>query len=150
MKKYSYLFQLNKDLSQNNCSQILKSATTSADRAFASVNLDVDGSYQLSIDSQSKSDIWVCGLVATRRSVCIHQMNRVNSRNGSHHHDSTINIVVVVIIIIIIILLRANQLTKCFSSVEKFAVDRRVGKAVVKQRVNGNVKLLVNNWNLKV
>ena len=35
----------------------------------------------------------------------IHQMNRVNSRNGLSHDDSTINIVVVIIIIIIIIII---------------------------------------------
>ena len=34
--------------------------------------------------------------------MCIHQMNRVNSRNDFGHDDSTINIVVVIIIIIII------------------------------------------------
>jgi len=33
-------------------------------------------------------------LAATRRSVCIHQMNRVNSRSDRGHEDSTINIVV--------------------------------------------------------
>ena len=37
----------------------------------------------------------------TRRSVYIHQMNRVNSRNDFGHDDSTIDIVVVIIIIII-------------------------------------------------
>jgi len=42
-------------------------------------------------------------LAATRRSVYIHQMNRVNSRDDVGHDDSTINIVVVIIIIIIII-----------------------------------------------
>jgi len=42
-------------------------------------------------------------LAATRRSVCIHQMNRVNSRNDFGHDDSTINIVMAIIIIIIII-----------------------------------------------
>jgi len=44
---------------------------------------------------------WSEGLAATRRSVCIHQMNRVNSRNDFGHDDSTINIVVVIITIII-------------------------------------------------
>ena len=39
--------------------------------------------------------------MATRRSVYIHQMNRVNSRNDFGHDDSTINIVMAVIIIII-------------------------------------------------
>jgi len=32
-------------------------------------------------------------LAATRRSVCIHQMNRVNSRSDRGHDDSAINIV---------------------------------------------------------
>jgi len=45
----------------------------------------------------------VRGLAATRRSVYIHQMNRVNSRNYFCDDDSTINIVVVIVIIIIII-----------------------------------------------
>jgi len=44
-------------------------------------------------------------LAATRRSVYIHQMNRVNSRKDFGHDDSTINIVVAIIIIIIIKLL---------------------------------------------
>jgi len=48
--------------------------------------------------SQPKSVGWVWGLAATRRSVCIHQMNRVNSRNEFGHDDSTVNIVVVNII----------------------------------------------------
>jgi len=52
--------------------------------------LDVDGSWQFSADSQPKS----LGLAATRRSVCIHQMNRVNSRSDFGHDDSTINIIV--------------------------------------------------------
>ena len=43
----------------------------------------------------------VWGLAATRRSVCIHQLNRVNSRNDFGHDDSAINIVVAIIIIII-------------------------------------------------
>jgi len=42
-------------------------------------------------------------LAATRRSVYIHQMNWVNSRNDFGHDDSTINIVMAIIIIIIII-----------------------------------------------
>jgi len=43
---------------------------------------------------------WTAGLAATRRSVCIHQMTRVNSRNDFCHDESTVNIVVVIIIII--------------------------------------------------
>ena len=63
--------------------------------------VDVDGSSQFFADSQSKSIGLVWGLAATRRSVCIHQMNRVNSRNDFGHDDSTINIVMAIIIIII-------------------------------------------------
>ena len=57
-----------------------------------------DCSSQFSADSQPKSVGLVSGLAATRRSVCIHQMNLVNSRNDFGHDDSTINIVVVIII----------------------------------------------------
>jgi len=64
--------------------------------------MDVDGSSHLSADSQAKSVGLVWGLVATRRSVCIHQMNRVNSSNGYGHDDSTTDIITVIIIIIII------------------------------------------------
>ena len=46
-------------------------------------------------DSQPKSTGLFRGLAATRRSVYIHQMNRVNSRNGFGHDDSTINTAVV-------------------------------------------------------
>ena len=60
--------------------------------------VDVDSSCQFSADSQPKSIGLVWRLAATRRSVYIHQMNRVNSRNDFGHYDSTINIVVVIII----------------------------------------------------
>jgi len=63
--------------------------------------VDVDGSSQFSVDSQPKSVGLVWGLAATRRSVYIHQMNRVNSGNDFGHDDSTINIVMAIIIIII-------------------------------------------------
>ena len=56
----------------------------------------------IAADSQPKSIGLVWGLAATRRSVYIHQMNRVNSRNDFGHDDSTINIVMAIIIIIII------------------------------------------------
>ena len=56
--------------------------------------VDVDGSSYLSADSQLKSVGLVWGLAATRHSVCIHQMNRVNSRSDHGHEYSTINIVV--------------------------------------------------------
>ena len=61
--------------------------------------VDVDGSCQFSADSQPKSTGLVWGLAATRRSVCIYQMNRVNSRNDFGRDHSTTNSVVVVIII---------------------------------------------------
>ena len=61
--------------------------------------MDVDGSSHLSADSQPKSVGLVWGLAATRRSVCIHPMNRVNSRSDHGHDDSTMNIVVELLII---------------------------------------------------
>jgi len=67
------------------------------------VTVDVDGRCQFSADSQPKPIGIVWGLVATQRSVYIHQMNRVNSHNDSGHDDSTINIVMVIMIVIIII-----------------------------------------------
>jgi len=62
--------------------------------------VDVDDSCKFSANSQSKSIGLVWGLAATRRSVYIHQMNQVNSRNDFGHDDSTINIVMAIIIII--------------------------------------------------
>jgi len=56
--------------------------------------VDVDGSSHLSADSQPKSVGLVWGLAANQRSVCIHQMNLVNSRSDHGHEDSTTNIVV--------------------------------------------------------
>ena len=47
--------------------------------------VDEDGSCQLSADSQPKSIALVWGSVASRRSVCIHQMNRVNTHNDFGH-----------------------------------------------------------------
>jgi len=63
--------------------------------------VDVDDSCQFSVHSQPKSTGLVWGLAATRCSVCIHQMNQVNSRDDFGHDDSTINIVMAIIIIII-------------------------------------------------
>ena len=63
--------------------------------------VDVNDSCQLSADSQHKSIGLVWGLAATRSSVYIHQMDRVNSGNDFVHDDSTINIVMAIIIIII-------------------------------------------------
>ena len=51
---------------------------------MAMVNVD-----EFSADSQSKSIGLVWKLAANRRSVCIHQMNRVNSRNDVGHDDRT-------------------------------------------------------------
>jgi len=73
--------------------------------------VDVDDSCQLSADSQPKSIGLVWGLAATRHSVYIHQMNRVNSRNDFGHDDSTINIVMAIIIIIIIMTCWWNSVT---------------------------------------
>jgi len=56
--------------------------------------VDVDDSSHLSADSQPKFVGLVWGLAATQRSVCFHQMNRVNSRSDHGYEDSTINIVI--------------------------------------------------------
>jgi len=66
--------------------------------------VDVDDACQFLAGSQSKSIGLVWGLEATRRSVYIHQINRVDCRYGLGRDDSTINIVVVIFIIIIICL----------------------------------------------
>ena len=62
--------------------------------------VDVDDSCQFSADSKPKSPGLVWGLAATRHSIYIHQMNRVNFRNDFGHDDSTINIVMVIIIMV--------------------------------------------------
>ena len=65
--------------------------------------MDVDGNCQFSAESQPKSVGLVWELAATWCSVCIHQMNLVNSHNDFDHDDSTINIIMLIIIICIII-----------------------------------------------
>jgi len=69
----------------------------------------VDSSSQFSADSQPKSTGLVWGLAATRRSVYLHQMNRVNSRNDFGHDDSTTNIALVIIIICLFLFLYPMQ-----------------------------------------
>jgi len=54
--------------------------------------VDVDGSCQFLMDSQPKSTGLVWGLAATRRSVYIHQMNRVNFRNDFGHDDTFVSL----------------------------------------------------------
>ena len=49
--------------------------------------VDVDGSCQFSADSQPKSTGLIWEFAATRRSVYIHQMNWVNSRNDFGHDE---------------------------------------------------------------
>jgi len=63
--------------------------------------VDVDDSCQFSADSHPKSTGLVWGLAATRRSVYIHQINRVNFSDDFGHDDSTINIVMAINITII-------------------------------------------------
>jgi len=64
--------------------------------------VDVDGSSHLSADSQPKSVGLDWELAATQRSVCIHQMNQVNSRNDHGHEDSTINIVTELLLLLLL------------------------------------------------
>ena len=63
------------------------------------VTVDVDDSCQFSADPHPKSTGLVWVLAATKHSVYIHQMNRVNSCNDFGHDDSTTKIVVAIIII---------------------------------------------------
>jgi len=70
----------------------------------------VDCSSQFSADSQPESIGLVWELAAIRRSVCIHQMNRANSRNDFGYDDSTINSVVVIVNVIIITKSQAGKL----------------------------------------
>ena len=77
--------------------------------------VDVDDSCRLSADSQPKSTGLVWGLAATRRSVYIHQMNRVNSRNDFGHDDSTINIVMAISIIMLLLLYTAAAAWRIYS-----------------------------------
>ena len=74
--------------------------------------VDVDGSCQFSADSQPKSIGLIWELAASRRSVYIYQMKRVNSRINFGHDNSTINIVIVIIIIIIIIIITAISMVR--------------------------------------
>jgi len=49
--------------------------------------------------THSPSQLVWSELAVTQRSVCIHQVNWVNSCNGFGHDDSIINIVICIIII---------------------------------------------------
>jgi len=72
----------------------------------------MDDTCQFSADSQPKSAGLVWGLAATRRSVYIHQMNRVNSRNDFGHDDSTVNIVMSIIILLLLSMHTFHTLSK--------------------------------------
>jgi len=54
--------------------------------------VDADGSSQFLANSQPRSIGLVLGLAATRRLVCIHQMNRVNCHNNFGHDNSAITL----------------------------------------------------------
>ena len=101
--------------------------------AITMAMVDVDDSCQFSADSQPKSTGLVWGLAATRRSVYIHQMNRVNSRNDFGHDDSTINIVMAIIIII------APCLSVCACLPQVGVLSKRLGgSSCVTFGVNGS------------
>ena len=74
-------------------------------------------------DSHPKSTGLVWGLAATRRSVYIHPMNRVYSRNDFGHDDSTINIVMAIIIIIILSFFLFFKPTSTKPQAEKTRLD---------------------------
>ena len=93
--------------------------------------VDVDDSCQFSADSQPESIGLVWELAATRRSVYIHQMNRVNSRNDFGHDDSTINIVMAIIIIIIIIIIMFSDCPSARAYVRKCVLGRMHSRLLV-------------------
>jgi len=64
--------------------------------------VDVNGSYQYSADLQPKSLGLVWRLAATRRSVCIHRMNRVNSRNDFGHDDDSTMVINILLLLLCI------------------------------------------------
>ena len=55
--------------------------------------MDLDGSSLLA-DSHAKLVGLVQGLIAMWQSVCIHQMNQMNSCQWPQHDDGTMNIVI--------------------------------------------------------
>jgi len=78
------------------------------------------GSSHLPVDSQPKSVGLVLRLAATRRSVCIHHMNRANSRNSFGYDDSTINIIVLL-----------SLLTCCSTVSRRYQHDYVIHRATV-------------------
>jgi len=67
--------------------------------------VDVYSSIHLLADSQPKSVALVWGLAATQHSVCIHQMNQVNSSSDYSHDNSTTNVIVVVVVVVAVIII---------------------------------------------
>ena len=93
--------------------------------------VDLNDSCQLSADSQPKSIGLVWGLASTRRSVYIHQMNRVNSRNNFGDDDSTKTIVMAIIIIIIIIIIIGVVDRECYGDALDAALLKYVEMSLV-------------------
>jgi len=71
--------------------------------------MDVAGNSHLSAGSQPKSVGMDWGLAATLRSICIHQMNRVNSRSDYGHEDSTINIVIELLLLLLLLIITVSR-----------------------------------------
>ena len=77
----------------------------------------------------------VWGLVASQCSVCIHQINWVNSRNGYSHDDSTLNIIEFII---------ALLSSSAFSAL-KLLVGQQEGHPVC-QKLSGEVLAWLSVW----
>jgi len=79
-------------------------------------------------------------LAATRRSVYIHQINRVNSRNDFGHDDSTRNIIMAIIIIIIIIIAISPVLPLSLAACRSYEYEIIAGAyAIISARAAGGI-----------
>ena len=85
----------------------------------------VDGSSQFLADSQPNSIGLVWGLAATRRSVCIHQMNRVNSRNDFGQDDSTLSWLLLLLLLYPSVALWSRWMTKIRSITKYYKITIR-------------------------
>jgi len=106
--------------------------------------VDVDGSSLLAyLLAKSVGLVW--GLAAIWRSVCIHQMNRVNSRSDHGHEDSTMNIFISISISTNINIIILNG-TKCFFG-QMFFLSLFTGATRIR---NAKYRKMKDQWQLHV
>ena len=89
---------------------------------------------------------WLAGICCR---ICIHRMNRVNSRGGSSCNDSTINIgiYVIVIVIIVIIIFRLHHSTTYVDAAYFYRPSRPWSVAVMRPAKTAEpIKMLFGLW----